>query len=176
MREPFYKQSGIFIFGGLDDKNKVNNDLWLLQPDIQKNMKYLNADASFKNLKVPKLKFKLKKIRSHGQSPCPRYAHAACFIRDFLCIHGGRNDSVYSELGNIGFNDFHMYDINKNMWVSVCLFNTIASSRWGHSMCTVESSTQDDYQANSVVIFGGINLNSYQNTMFELVMDKERIN
>lgn len=69
-----------------------------------------------------------------------------------------------------------MYDINKKTWMSICLFNTVASSRWGHSMCTVESANDDDYQANSVVIFGGINLNSYQNTMFELIMDKERIN
>lgn len=71
----------------------------------------------------PILYYKAERIHADGQQPCPRYAHAACFIRDFLVIHGGRNDNIYSSLKNIGLNDMHLYDINLNTWLTVCIFN-----------------------------------------------------
>lgn len=65
----------------------------------------------------------------------PRYGHAACFIQSYLVIHGGRNDHLYSSLKNIGLNDLHLYDINRNVWMGVALYNSIPPSRWGHQMC-----------------------------------------
>lgn len=103
---------------------------------------------------------KAEKISAEGQQPCPRYAHAACFIRDFLVIHGGRNDNIFSSLKNIGLNDMHLYDVNLNTWVSVCLFNQIPCSRWGHVICGGKQKNSDDYQGDTLIIFGGINLKS----------------
>ena len=164
--------SGLFIFGGLDDKNQPHNDLYLLQPHFFKNIKYVTYNTSnYKRsalgkivngtevFKPAKLFYKLLKIEplGGGQPPCPRHSHAASFFKNYLVIHGGRNDKVYPLLKNMGLNDLHLFDIEKLSWMMVSIYNKIPTSRWGHQICKIGE--------EKLLLFGGQNMIEHCNNV-----------
>lgn len=142
----WFNHSGIFVFGGINEEKKLSNDLWMMTPDYQRNQKYLTPSGNYKKTLTRRtLAFSLTKLQPEGRSPCPRYGHAACFIQHYLCIHGGRNDGMFSSLKNIGLNDLHLFDVNLNTWLTVCVYGQLPSSRWGHTICA-EDTMHEDYQ------------------------------
>lgn len=110
-----------------------------------------------------------------GKPPVPRYGHAACFIKSYLVIHGGRNDEIFSSMRNVALNDLHLYDINLNQWMAVAIYSYVPISRWGHRMCAEQNASQD-YQTNRILLFGGINLKSFcDSSVHEINFDPIRI-
>ena len=96
-------------------KRKPQNDLYLILPCYHRNQKYLTREsANYKKGQEPKVCFEIHKLSPTGKPPIPRYSHAACFIKNYLVIHGGRNDEIYTSLGNVALNDLHLYDVNRN--------------------------------------------------------------
>ena len=82
---------------------------------------------------------------------------------------------MFSTLKNVGLNDMHLYNVNNNNWMTVVIYNSVPFSRWGHSMCLLDSHIQD-YQASSLLIFGGINMKSYcDTTVHEVNFDKRGV-
>jgi hypothetical protein len=80
-------------------EKRINNDLWLIEPDSVANKK--------DNIKI-------RQIQAMGQAPVPRYAHAACFFQKrYMAVYGGRNDYLMSEASKFMLNDLHLYDISK---------------------------------------------------------------
>ena len=76
---------------------------------------------------------------------------------------------------NIGLNDIHLYDINKNAWISLALFNEIPTSRWGHQMCITQTH-KEDYKSGNILIFGGNSFKSFcDSSIYEIVFDQDKV-
>lgn len=57
---------GVLIFGGIDEKKRVNNDLWLIEPDgLHNRQDILNAHGEFRfKSDQQKLYIKVSKIQA----------------------------------------------------------------------------------------------------------------
>ncbi|CDW73789.1 kelch motif family protein [Stylonychia lemnae] len=183
------KNQGIYIFGGLNDKKEASNSLYLLQPCYERNKKYISLknNGVYKKVLKPKIYFELTKIVPEGIPPCSRYLHSACYVQGskssgskdsadsgmigYLAIFGGRNDLLFKETGNnIALNDLHVYDIKRNLWLTIAIYGDIPMSRWGHQLVSGEAGSQSE---TKMIIFGGINLQSYCDTsIFEFDFGK----
>ena len=163
----------MFIFGGLNANHQPKNDLYLVTPHYDRNIKYLTSEkANYKKSISATICYSLKKINPSGRPPAPRYAHAATFISKYLVIHGGRNDDFYESMRNIALNDLHLYNINSNIWCTVAIFGEVPQSRWGHIICG-ENSFNQDYKRTKLIIFGGVNLNSFfDSTIYQISIGK----
>lgn len=97
-----YFQEGFYIFGGMNQKGELKNDIWILQPYYHENKRAL-SDCTYEYLGRPTLNFVLKKLTDFkGQAPCPRIFHQATKFKNwnnhhFIVIYGGRNDSIFSQ-------------------------------------------------------------------------------
>ena len=85
------------MFGGQDSKGKFYNDLWILEPNYEKNKELLDSyNLRYKNEK--KVCLKLKQITDFkGRPPCARISASSSIIKTpddevLLVIYGGRND------------------------------------------------------------------------------------
>jgi len=142
-------------------------------------MKYLTHNSSnYKKTKKPHATIcvKVTKIEAKGggMPPCPRHSHASAFVsttsRSYIAIHGGRNDEIYSHLHNIGLNDLHLFDITKQVWMSVALYNHLPSSRWAHQLC------QDQHRSDHLIMFGGVNVKRYcDSSLFEISLSAQDV-
>ncbi|KAK8894786.1 hypothetical protein M9Y10_023224 [Tritrichomonas musculus] len=94
-----------FVFGGLDEQNQPQNDLW----------KY-----DLKNKKW-------EKIETKGKNPPSRFDHSAVIYKNIMIIHGGQcNSDKYS--------DIWMFDFIKLEWSQVKLRkNSSIIPRSGHA-------------------------------------------
>ena len=65
--------AGFYLFGGVDNDNKLCNDLYLLQFDLEANRRHINYSTGEYN---PKLKatcvMTASKVHTNGKGPCPR--------------------------------------------------------------------------------------------------------
>ena len=73
-------------------------------------------------------------------------------FKNKLVLFGGRNDAIFPSIRNVALNDLHIYDIQANRWLPVVIYGDMPSSRWGHKLVA----NQD-----KIMLFGGMNLNSY---------------
>ena len=116
--ETLVKQ-GIYMFGGVDHNEKINGDLYLIQPHYFENKELICTSGSFtgyfKRKVYPHLKMTMEKVETHGVGPIARFAHAACYLQTdnakMLIIHGGRNDHIFSTHKNTALNDLHILDL-----------------------------------------------------------------
>jgi hypothetical protein len=100
-------------------RKRINNDLWLIEPDSVANKKenicignnkgdypYMQSDN--------KVYIKIRKIQAMGQATVPKYAHAEfTFKKRYMAVYGERNDYLMSETSKFILNDLHLYDISK---------------------------------------------------------------
>lgn len=66
-------REGFYIFGGMDENNQLQNDLFLVHPDHERNKAYIlraNGDYVKENAKLAVVVEKITKF--HGEPPCPR--------------------------------------------------------------------------------------------------------
>ena len=111
------------------------------------------GSLEFTNPGSPTLAVIAEKREPEGRPPVPRVLHTACFFNNrYLAIYGGKNESVYKYIHNLGLNDICLYDVENNRWEALAMFGSVPSSRWAHTMCAHDS---------KLIVFGGINLKSY---------------
>ena len=70
-----------------------------------------------------------------------------------IVIYGGKSNEIYKQTKNLALNDLWLLDIQNNKWESLVMYGFHPKSRWSHSMCTIGK--------NQLIIFGGVNLQSY---------------
>ena len=159
---------GMYMFGGLDEKGKPTSDLFWINFDVNYNLKTLSPiTGEFKSSTVPDVRLAATRIVAKGRGPVARSQHAATVFKNKLVISGGRSDLVYSFLRNVALNDLHIYDIKTNSWSAIALYGDIPKSRWGHKLCA---------NANSIMLFGGMNLSSYNDSeIFEIHVDENKV-
>jgi hypothetical protein len=133
------KNSGIYIFGGMNADGKVLNDLYLVQPV----KKYSKTD---KNL------LKGLKIEGTGKPPIPRYYHSAALCGKYLVIVGGRNDSLFATSHQSNVNEVAAFNVVNWVWETVEVEGEVPMSCWG--MASAAFGTK-------LLCFGGMNLNSF---------------
>lgn len=65
-------QEGFYIFGGMDERGVLHNDLWLAVPDYDYN-RYMIAAVDHDYVGNKKLGLTLRKLQNYsGMAPCPR--------------------------------------------------------------------------------------------------------
>jgi hypothetical protein len=106
----------LLLFGGIDDKKKARNDLWMIEPDVARNkLEVFSKQGNYQVLtQNQNIHLLVSKISAAGRSPMPRYGHASCiFKRRYMVVHGGRNDALISKTSHFILNDIHLYDYCK---------------------------------------------------------------
>ena len=133
---------GCLIFGGINEKKRISNDLWLIEIDEAANKKEVfndKGDYLYKQ-SANKIYIKIRKVKAMGQPPVPRYSHAAClFKKRYMAIYGGRNDYLMSETSKFMLNDLHLYDISNflifnlslenNTWTLIAMYGCVFEGR-----------------------------------------------
>ena len=156
---------GFYLFGGFDERNVLQNDLWLIRPDYYFNRDALSlVDCDF--VGDLHLGMSISKIEDfRGMPPCPRTQFQMthlCSSRthtQLLVIYGGRNDNIYEETNNIGLNDICIFNINTKTWESLAIFGEMPCSRWSHVITQVRGDSKEDEEG--FIMLGGVNLKSY---------------
>jgi hypothetical protein len=133
------KNSGIYIFGGMNDLGIVLNDLHLIQPL----KKVSRTDKSL---------VKLLKIEPAGSSPLARYGHSAGVCGKFLVFVGGRNDSLFSRSGQSSVGDIVAFNVPCCRWESVDICGNVPLAVWGIASAV---------SGSRLLCFGGMSLSSF---------------
>lgn len=133
------KNTGIYIFGGMNAEGKVFNDLYLIQV-IKK------VSRTDKNL------LKIQKIDAIGKAPLARYAHSAGLCGKYLVIVGGRNDTLYSNFHQSSINEIAALNITSCRWEIVETVGSLPPGFWGMASSSL---------GTKLLCFGGMNLNSF---------------
>lgn len=133
------KNSGIYIFGGMNEQRKVLNDLYLFQP-VKKQAK------TDKNL------VKITKLEPAGKPPLARYQHSAGLCGKFLVVIGGRNDSLYVNSKQSAVSEIAAFNVPCFRWETIDLSGNVTCCVWGIACAALNS---------KLLCFGGMNLNSF---------------
>jgi hypothetical protein len=92
---------GFYLFGGMNDKGELKNDLWLIEPYISENEKMLSSTTCDYVVNPPCISLSISRVVGFkGRPPAPRIQHSAHLFKNwdhhfFIVIYGGRNDSIY---------------------------------------------------------------------------------
>ena len=164
---------GIYIFGGMNNKGHILNDLWLVQPLHSSNKRVMssyNHEYSGVSKEDPTLSLNIVKISDYsGQPPCPRINAQMIHLNikhsghQLVVVYGGRNDKIFNSTGNVALNDIAVFNCNLLSWEPLAMFGQMPCSRWSHTMIAL-SSTQSYHEG--LLIFGGVNLNAYCRSNF----------
>lgn len=171
-------KGGLYLFGGLNPQKEPLGDFYHIEPGFHRNVKYLTRSVANYKASVAQtgkghatICCRVTKVEATGggQSPSARYAHGSAFVSDrYVVIHGGRNDTGFSEIKNIGLNDIHLFDVHTYTWTSVAIYNQVPTSRWAHILCS------EGDKPGSLIIFGGVNMASYcDTTLYEVNFDQQ---
>ena len=125
--------SGIWIFGGIDEKGEFKNKLILMQPKL--------IEGTFHAIKF-------QRVNVLGKPPAPRANHAQLLLRTYLIIFGGRGPNS----GPFIFNDLNIFDLSTFHWARVVNSGDVPCPRWSHTMANIGART---------LIFGGLQLNRF---------------
>ncbi|CAG9334048.1 unnamed protein product [Blepharisma stoltei] len=130
------KIPGIYIFGGVGDDRKPNNDLWIL-----------NVGGKTLSWTKPV---------TTGEPPSPRFQHSMAYNdrAKVLCVFGGRIDTGGSSHYTC-FNDIHILKLDNLMWATLRVFGNIPASRSGHSAACA---------GTKLFIFGGVSNTCFCNS------------
>ena len=67
-------EQGFYLFGGVDNNNQTQNDLWLIKPHYEMNKKAIDYSTFGYQSRDPELALKIKQITDYkGRKPCPRF-------------------------------------------------------------------------------------------------------
>eukprot|EP00347_Sterkiella_histriomuscorum_P009141 403342363 len=146
-----YGYGGMLMFGGIDDKKRISDKLWFIQPNQLANKSDAFApNGSYLNLDMDtEVYITVRQIHPSGRGPLARYGHAACIFKNqqYMCIHGGRNDSLMNEQGiNPMLNDINLLDF-------FVVYGSLLKGRTLHMMGTLND--------EKFVIFGGNDLKKF---------------
>lgn len=156
---------GFYLFGGVDPKGNLKNDIFLIEPFYFENQKVLSL-ATGEYAVHPYINLMQQRIVDFkGKPPCPRIQHSATSFKNwdnhfFLVIYGGRNDSIYQNVQNVALNDLCMFNVNTREWIAIGIYGQMPCSRWS---CTI-SSNGFSRGNDGFLILGGVNLKNYCKT------------
>lgn len=100
------RNSGFYLFGGLDDGSRLTNELWILSI-VENNLVW-------------------RKPETQGQVPHPRSDHSSVFINTCLIIYGGRGASEDCPP------PLSLLRIESLTWEHVSLSGAVPPPRWSH--------------------------------------------
>jgi N-acetylneuraminic acid mutarotase len=128
-----YLNSGIYVFGGLNEGKIATNSLFLLKIGM-KHLMWTTPETV-------------------GQPPSPRFSHSMNFNEklDVVVIFGGRVDTVNTNHYTC-FNDVFLLRVKDLTWVTVKVLGNVPPPRSGHSTASYGS---------KVFMFGGITNAAY---------------
>jgi len=124
--------SGIYLFGGIEQTGKVNDELWVMNTHEQAVV--------------------WRRVVTDGHQPIARSDHSSVLMNGCLLLFGGRNDGLFSVHGDCCINDISILNIETLTWENVRVLGTVPSARWGH--CAVSLGTR-------MFVFGGINTKEF---------------
>jgi hypothetical protein len=133
------KNSGVYIFGGMNDTGKVLNDLYLLQPV----KKYVKGE---KNM------LRVFKVEGTGKPPIARHYHSAGLCGRYLVIVGGRNDALYAGSHQSSVNEIAAFNLAAWRWETVETIGSVPAGCWGIACAALGS---------KLLCFGGMSLTSF---------------
>jgi N-acetylneuraminic acid mutarotase len=113
-KQNFIKNSGFYLFAGLDEQKQPTNEL--------------------NGLFIRNNKFLWARVNTTGIPPCPRYSHSACAVHSSLFVFAGRNDAIGNAL-----NDLFCINLDSFKWEKVEVSGSPPRGRWGHAMTSVDS-------------------------------------
>lgn len=132
-----HRNSGIYLFGGIDRLGKPKNDLYVLRIKRFKG----HSDGLFRwTLLTPT-----------GQPPQARYAHSTALVSKYLVILGGRTNSL-TALGGYDVTEVAALNIEACRWEIIRMNGHYPGGRWGAVSCC---------QGSSLMYFGGMRLEKY---------------
>ena len=125
--------SGIWIFGGIDESGEFKNKLILMQPKL--------IEGTFHAIKF-------QRVKAIGKPPTPRANHGQLLLKTHLVIFGGRgpNNSTFA------LNDLNIFDLTSFHWARCVNSGEVPCPRWSHAMATI---------GTKILIFGGLQLKRF---------------
>mmetsp|Transcript_9816 Transcript_9816/g.19335 ORF Transcript_9816/g.19335 Transcript_9816/m.19335 type:complete len:249 (-) Transcript_9816:1170-1916(-) len=143
-----HKNSGIYMFGGIDRNGKVKNDVYVLRIKRFKG----HADGLFRWTLLSPV----------GQAPIARYAHTATLVTKYLIVIGGRSNTL-TKYGGYDVTEVAALNIENCRWEIVKVNGHYPGGRWGAVCCCLGS---------SVLYYGGMRLERYSKSkMFIMETD-----
>lgn len=126
-------QSGIYMFGGINQNRQATNDLYLLNVGC-KNLFWTQPKTS-------------------GISPSPRFQHSMAFNDklNVIVVFGGRID-VNNSNAYTCFNDVFLLKMDSLTWITVQVLGNVPVPRSGHSFASL---------GTKVYLFAGVGTNTY---------------
>mmetsp|Transcript_3897 Transcript_3897/g.8170 ORF Transcript_3897/g.8170 Transcript_3897/m.8170 type:complete len:472 (+) Transcript_3897:822-2237(+) len=131
------KNSGIYLFGGIDRNNKVKNTVFVL--------KIKRFKATSDGL------LRWVQLNPAGTPPQARYAHTAAVVTKYLIIIGGRTDEM-TALGGYDVTEVAALNLENNTWETVNIKGEYPGGRWSACSTCIGS---------SLLYFGGMRLEKY---------------
>ena len=150
------KEIGIYIFGGIINKNYYENSKNINNNNnYDNNNNYLINDELF-CIKIGKNPLEIIKLKTFGKSPCCRFSSSINYYEDgnFIVIFGGKtnkNNSIDNKIYCL--NDTFLLNLSNLNWIKVEYNNNInIEGRFLHESVIFE---------NKLIIFGGMNDNNF---------------
>ena len=79
--------------------------------------------GEYKPEKVAMISMVAGKVDTIGIGPCERHLHSAVVFQEYLCVFGGRNDSLYSkQMQTVALNDLHLLNLKNRNWMTLAIF------------------------------------------------------
>ncbi|CDW73755.1 kelch motif family protein [Stylonychia lemnae] len=151
-----FNYGGMLVFGGINEKKQIKDELWLIEPNQSSNKSDVYAsNGAYLNLDFDtEIYVTARKLSPMGKGPCPRYGHSACLIKGlYLCVFGGRNDTIMKDGINPILNDLNLFDFVNNTWITLVLFG---SQLMGRTLSVMGALNGD-----KLLIFGGTDLRAF---------------
>jgi N-acetylneuraminic acid mutarotase len=131
------KNSGVYLFGGVDRNGKARNDLFVLR------IKRFKAQSDGL--------FRWTKLTPVGRPPQARYSHTTTLVTKYLFIVGGRTSDI-TPLGDYDVTEIAALNIEACRWEIVNIYGSYPGGRW--SACS-------SCLGSTLLYFGGMRLEKY---------------
>lgn len=109
------KNSGFYLFGGIDHEKNLCNKVYVLS--------------------IRNQEFVWSLANTTGNKPCPRYSHSATSIGFGLFVFGGRNDKT-----SVSLNDFYMLNTNTLRWEEYSIKHNLPPGRYNSCLSPISPS------------------------------------
>jgi N-acetylneuraminic acid mutarotase len=134
------KKIGIYIFGGVNNKEEASNQLWRISISPKSDQRLINALVD------------TELLSPNGHEPPARCGHSACLHGSYIAVFGGKNLKENGGNPYQAFNDLYIYNIISNTWMPVVLYGFSPAPNYGGFMCLLKG---------KIIAFGGVNAFRY---------------